>query len=186
MQASSVVTCLWPGLPRLWWKGEWGAFGTALGFAGVVNFGLLASFIWPHWLPSWGVATLWIGAIGYWMASFWHGHCWLVKLRGGTDSEVRQGLFVEAQAEYLKGHWFEAESLLKRLVTEDGGDVDAQLGLVALYRRTGRLAEAAAALQQLERAEGAGKWQLEIGRERQLLADGQAEAGPTANAGTSA
>ncbi|MCH5376697.1 MAG: hypothetical protein JJ992_22255, partial [Planctomycetes bacterium] len=43
MQALSLVTCLWPGLPHLWWRGDWRALMVGVFFAIVVNLGLLTT-----------------------------------------------------------------------------------------------------------------------------------------------
>jgi hypothetical protein len=78
-------------------------------------------------------------------------------------------LFVRAQAEYLRGHWYEVETLLGQLLDEQDSDVDAQLLLTTLYRRTGRIEEGQRKLEELERMDGAEKWALEIARERDML-----------------
>jgi cytochrome c-type biogenesis protein CcmH/NrfG len=78
-------------------------------------------------------------------------------------------LFIQAQAEYLKGHWFEAETLLGQLLENQDSDVDAQLMLATLYRRTGRIEDGRRKLQELERMDGANKWVLEMAREREML-----------------
>jgi hypothetical protein len=168
MQAVSVVTCLWPGLPQLWWRGDWRGLLTAVSFALAVNLGLLASFIWLDWFPGWAVTGGWIAAFGYWLASIWHGHRWLADFRGDYQNPAREGLFVQAQTEYLRGHWLEAETLLKRLAAESAGDAEAQLILATLYRRTRRFAEAETVLEKLERTDRARPWLIEIRRERRL------------------
>jgi cytochrome c-type biogenesis protein CcmH/NrfG len=78
-------------------------------------------------------------------------------------------LFVRAQTEYLKGHWFEAETLLGQLLEEQDSDVDAQLMLATLYRRTRRVEDGQSKLKVLERMDGAEKWALEMAREREML-----------------
>jgi len=168
MQSISVVTCLWPGLPQLWWRGDWRGLLTAVCFALAVNLGLLASFVWLDWFPGWAVTGGWIAALGYWLASIWHGHRWLTDFRGDCQNPAREHLFVQAQTEYLRGHWLEAEALLKRLAAEPAGDAEAQLTLATLYRRTRRFAEAETMLEQLERTDEARPWLTEIRRERRL------------------
>jgi cytochrome c-type biogenesis protein CcmH/NrfG len=76
--------------------------------------------------------------------------------------------------EYLKGAWFEAESLLGKLVAQDHRDVDARLMLASLLRHTRRPLEARRQLDELQRLEKAEKWQVEIERERQLLKQAEA------------
>jgi len=87
---------------------------------------------------------------------------------GRQPDKASEDLFIQAQTEYLKGHWCEAESLLRKLVNE-AQDVDAHLSLAALYRQTNRCDEARSVLRMLERFDGAEKWRFEIERERLLL-----------------
>ena len=80
-----------------------------------------------------------------------------------------RGLFIQAQAEYLKGHWFEAETLLRRILRHCSRDADALLMLATLYRRTKRWDEARRQLDRLDRLDGSRKWRLEIAQERERL-----------------
>jgi hypothetical protein len=57
------ITCLWPGLPRLWWRGDWRALLGALAFAAALNLGLLSVLVWSQSLPGWLLAAGW-AAIG--------------------------------------------------------------------------------------------------------------------------
>ncbi len=83
--------------------------------------------------------------------------------------ELLEDLFARAQGEYLKGNWFECEVAINRLLEEKPDDVDARLLLASLLRRLGHGEEARQRLRELATLEGAGKWQLEIAREWQLL-----------------
>ena len=74
---------------------------------------------------------------------------------------------------YLRGDYFQAERLLGNLLREDSRDLEARLMLATLLRHTGRTDEAAAELNVLVRLEGAGKWELEIQRERELLREAE-------------
>jgi hypothetical protein len=172
MQASSLLACLWPGLPRLWWRGDWRALLIAAFFAIAVNFGLVTSFVWPEMLSTTLQAAVWCSMLVFWAAAVGWGVRQLGALRGPLADSAQQDLFVQAQAEYLKGHWLEAESLLRQLIERNDRDADAPLMLVALYRRTGRSEAAAEQLDALENMDGAEKWSLEIGRERRLLTRG--------------
>ena len=169
MQASSLVTCLWPGLPQLWWRGDWRALLVALGFAAALNLALVSSFLWPETLPPGVLAVGWVAIAVFWAMGCWHGHRSLPRLRGMTISAQREDLFLRAQQEYLKGHWYEAEALLGQLLDEHPGDVDAQLMRATLYRHLGRIDEGRNQLNALECMDGAEKWALEIARERALL-----------------
>jgi len=169
MQASSFVTCFWPGLPQLWWRGDWRALLTALGFAAAVNLALVSSFLWPEMLPSPLLAIGWVGILAFWTICIWHGRRCVPRIRGVHSNREHDTLFVRAQAEYLRGHWFEAETLIGQLLDQQNSDVDAQLMLATLYRRTGRIEDGQSKLQELERMDGAEKWALEMAREREML-----------------
>ncbi len=86
-----------------------------------------------------------------------------------VDAAARDDLFRQALGEYLKGAWFEAESILGRLVAKDPRDVDARLMLATLLRHTDRPADAQRQLEELDRLEKAEKWRAEIDREWQIL-----------------
>lgn len=163
------LACLWPGLPRLWFRGEVGGLLAACGFAAAVNLLLVTGVLWPE------VAPPVLRAVGLFVAAIW----WLLSLTAslrqfpqfaaGTDDDPHKGLFVTAQGEYLKGSWIEAEALLRKLLRHRSRDCEALLLLAALYRRTGRIDEARLQLQNLARLEASSLWQLEIRTERELL-----------------
>ncbi len=168
MQSSTYIICLWPGLPRLWIRGDWVALAVAVAFAAALNLALVASFIWPNLLPDSLTLAGWIVLGTIWLGSVVQAHRSLPHLREPPQVNDR-GLFIQAQNEYLKGHWFEAETLLRRLLRQCSRDVDARLMLATLYRRTKRYDEA---IKQLDRmvglVEGA-KWRSEIAQERDTL-----------------
>jgi hypothetical protein len=170
MQASSLITCLWPGLPRLWWRGDFRSLLTAVSFAIAVNFALTASFIWPEMLSPSLVGLGWIGLLGFWGVAAWLGFRELDALRKPLLDTKQQDLFARAQTEYLNEHWIEAESALLRLIERSQWDVDAHLMLASLCRRTDRQEEALEYLQTLQNMEGGQKWTLEVERERNLIA----------------
>ncbi len=170
MQATSLLPCLWPGLPRLWRRGDWWALLTAIGFAVLFNGAVVCTFAWPHWLPTWVTFVGWTGITLIWAVSVWHEYRCLPRIQT-EENAAGENLFAKAQLEYLNGDWFEAESLLQQVLKDNEDDVDARLMLATLYRRTGRVEEADDCLCQLERMERADKWLLEIARERNLIAD---------------
>jgi len=110
-----------------------------------------------------------MATIGFWIVSAWNSHKWVVRTRRLSKRPGFDQLFVQAQSEYLKGHWLEAETLLKQLLEQSDRDVDAHLLLASVYRRSNRRADAICQLDLLSRLERAGKWGLEIEQERQLL-----------------
>ncbi len=172
MHASSLLVCLWPGLPRLWWRGDWRALLVAIFFAVAVNFSVLTSFVWPETLSFRWQLLGWMSLLGLWGISVVWGARQLAGLSAPRDGAALQDLFVQAQSEYLRGHWLEAESLLRQVLQRSDRDVDARLLLAALCRRTGRLEACAQQLATLESIAGSEKWSMEIGRERRLLHSG--------------
>ena len=170
MQSTSLLACLWPGLPQLWRRGDWRALLTAIGFAALLNSAVICTYAWPGCVPRWVTVTGWMAIILYWVSSAWHAYRRLPGLAVDGGNPVVDDLFSRAQKEYLNRDWFEAESLLKRILKDRRNDVDARLMLATLYRRTNRNSEADECLCRLERMDGAHKWALEIGRERNLLA----------------
>jgi hypothetical protein len=175
MQGSSLLTCLWPGLPRLWWRGDWRGLLTAIGFAAALNLGLVTSFLWPQSLPSSVVVGGWVAILVFWLTSAWQGRRHLPEVCGTAGSPKNEDLFLRAQGEYLKGHWYEAETLCRQLLQQSEGDVETRLMLATLCRRTGRIEDASRELAKLEQMDGADKWALETARERRLLERAEAE-----------
>ena len=180
MRAANLLTrlargavCLWPGLPRLW-QGEWRSLLLSVGLAAAVNALLLLTFVLPHAVGGWLlvgwllVGTGWI--IGIWRTARRAAHA--------VEADARQeDLFLQAQAQYLRGHWFEAQAALEKLLSRQPRDVDAHLMLATLYRRTGRTREARRQLRILRRIDGAEKWELEIEQERRHAQRAPAAAG---------
>ena len=173
------AACLWPGLPQLWFRGAWFGLIVAAGFAVVVNGLLAATFVWTAWLDPRLRTAGWIGLGAVWLLALvvarWDlGIDWAVgrrwsrlRRRAGLPDGYCEGmstddLYREAQTQYLRGNYLQAETMLCHLTDRLGGDVDAQLMLATLYRHTGRLEEAAERLRRLELLEDAGKWQQEI------------------------
>ena len=175
MQVSSWFICLWPGLPRLWWRGDWRALFTAIAFALVLNLWLVASFLWTELLPAKVLVAGWVVTIAFWVLSLWQGRRAWAEIQSGGGERAPEDLFIQAQQEYLNRHWFEAEHLLRDLVRRHERDAEAQLLLATLYRRTHRLPEAEAQLDAVERLESAARWQLEIAQERRLIQRAQSE-----------
>ncbi len=172
MTFASVLTCLWPGLPALWLRGQPRGLVVALVFAAIFNFALVATFLWPNWIgvafpqnAVWSViGVVWLAAVG---RSLWR----MPGLLSAEPTDLAdEDLFRKAQTEYLKGHWVETESLLERMLRHHPEDPDARLMLATLYRHTKRADEAEQQLRKLQRQPGGGKWYLEIQHERKHLA----------------
>jgi len=162
---------LWPGLPQLWRRGTWSALACAVAFAALLNGAVLVSFLWTELVPpvarnlAWlAVGVIWVGAGAF---------SWLWDSQQAACPEAAAGrradAFAEALDHYLKGNWFEAESVLGELLRRSPRDIEAGLMMASLLRHTGRFDEAAGHLDRIERFEGGQTWGLEIRRERQYL-----------------
>lgn len=171
MSAPSNLTCLWPGLPHLWWRGDWRGLGIAIGFGAVLNLFWIGTFVWPELLPANVRSGGWLVLCVIWAVAIWHGRRSLLEWANGHEIRSGDTLFIRAQTEYLQGNWYEAESLLQEAVREDRRDADSGLMLAAIYRRRQRYDEAREMLDRLSRMETADRWCVELRRERQLLGE---------------
>ena len=168
---------LWPGLPWLWAHGSWSALAVAVGFAALVNLAILSSLVWSELLAPSVRTACWTAVVAIWGSSAALCYGWDRRRQAADDqSGPEQRCFDEALEHYLKGNWFEAERVLVGLLQGNPRDIDARLMIATLLRHTGRLDEAARQLDQLQRLEDARKWELEISREREWLAEARAQA----------
>lgn len=167
---------LWPGLPQLWDRGSGPGLVLALGSAAMLNAALLGTLVWSEWLPPGVRSALWLGVAVVWSGSALVSQGLKRPAGGGEDSSsTTEPLFVQALGLYLQGDWFEAERTLVTLLRRNPRDVDARFLIATLLRHTARLDEAARQLDQVERLEASRKWELEISRERALIAQARAE-----------
>lgn len=168
MRGMPPVICCWPGLPKLWLRGDGASLAMAVAFGAALN-GLLVSWLLrPAWLPASISVAAWMVFGGVWLWATLRECRQLPSLLAPVSAADHRGLFLQAQGEYLQGHWFEAESVLSELLRHTPRDVDARLLLATLYRRTKRYAEALTELKRLEQFDQAVKWQAEIVTERRL------------------
>ncbi len=170
MRRTPWAAFLWPGVPQLVGRGSWTALVVALGAAALLNVALLATFAWTELLAPNLRILYWLLLLGAWSGgaglSLW------IDRRRRTPAENEDGkdLFRDTLDHYLQGNWPEAEEGLGRLLRRNRRDVEARLMLATLLRHRGRPEEAARQLEALCCSEEAGKWELEISREKQLLA----------------
>lgn len=163
------IFCLWPGLPKLWLQSKLSALLVAVVFAGFLQGMMLTSFVWTG-LASPAVRTMgWLIAGFVWFVSTARELRRLPYLSGRDHRDQTDALFREAQTEYLKGNWYQAQALLEQILRHNAGDVDAGLMLASLYRHVGRWEEASEQLRQLDRFELSARWRLEIQKEREHL-----------------
>jgi hypothetical protein len=144
----------------------------ACGFAVLLDIAILSTWVWTELLDLPFRIFAWSGVLLFWLGSVAAGVMQMRALLRVPSPESVDELFVRAQAEYLKANWFECEVAINQLLEETPRDVDALLLLASMLRRLGHGEEARQQLRTLATLDGAGKWQLEIAREWQLLRDG--------------
>ncbi len=169
MESVHYVTCLWPGLPELWWRGRLSALPAAVGFALAINFVLVTRFIYPEWLPS-GLAAMafWIGLIA-WGFLVYRNIRELPEIVFPRAVSEAPDVFPDAQLAYLKGDWKLAEQLLNDVLAIEHRDAPALLLLAGVYRITQRHESAQMLMKEISRLEVADGWYLEVAAERQRL-----------------
>jgi len=167
MNQSPYVTCLWPGLTQLWWRGRLVALLHAVAFAVVVNFYLFCRFVYPQWLPSgvldflfWFTLVTWIGLL------IRDAKALPVIFHQMTVTNDNSGSFTDALCHALKGQCHEAEGLLTDMLAIEPRDPPSLLLLASVYRRTHRLEAANLLLREIRNLEVADGWWLEIQAEQ--------------------
>jgi hypothetical protein len=150
----------------LWWRGEGSGLLTAALFGIWLNAAVLETFLSVLANPWWRVAN-WAILGCFWLVAFRRAAGNLSQIYHG-DAHYNDELFARAQAEYLRGQWFEAESLLLRLLREEPSDAEGRLLLATLYRHTRRPDLAQTQLDRLERMPEGARWRWEIVQERKL------------------
>jgi hypothetical protein len=174
MQRMPWTVYLWPGLPQIVGRGNWSALALAIGAAALLNVTLLGSWVWTELIAPELRILCWalLGAV--WGVSALMS-AWLDRRQAAMENpDPAQDLFGEALDHYLRGNWFEAERTLGKVLRRNGRDLEARLMRATLLRHTKRWEEAARELNLLVRLEGARKWELEMRRERELLAEARA------------
>lgn len=167
---------LWPGLAGLWLRGHWFDLVLGAGFALAVNFTLIVAFVWPQLvtrdLPKWAAPLAgWVLVLWFWVVGWRRSACTLAQQAAKSlqPDAVSDTLLCEAQLEYVKGHWLEAETLLLRLVSRRPGDAEARLLLASVYRRSGNCPQARQQLAELSNLPAAVRWHEEIALENRKL-----------------
>ncbi len=176
MRAAVLLTCLWPGLTRLWLRGNWIGLVWATAFAAVVNVLLVATFVWPQWLAISLLLVGWPVAGCVWTYFAWTAFRDLSESYplGRSDPQSDAAIderFAQAQTEYLRGDWYKAETLLVQILRSRPHDVEARLLLVTSFRHTKRVDDARRQLRLLTSHEASEKWKWEIAREQERLAE---------------
>lgn len=175
MLAPDRLSCFWPGLARAWWRGSVAGLAAALGFGWGLSILMLATFVWPNWFSPWLVAVCWLAMLVFWLVESVRSHWHLGRLQRDAGPVAGDERFGQAQSEYLRGNWFEAESLLHAILTETPRDAESHLLLAGVLRHSRRWSSALRRLEQLELLDTAARWTFEIRRERQLIEQRQEE-----------
>ena len=180
MRDVSRIAHLWPGLSRLWHQGDARGLGAAVAFTVLLNLVLWASFLCSDAAGSAWRGMGWASVLVFWSVGLWRSVRRRASGSGSAAPPGQQDLFVRAQAEYLKGHWVEAQTLLEQLIRQDPGDLESHLLLASVFRRTCRIELARRQIRQLNDLDGAAKWGLETRRELALLEGASAASARTA------
>ncbi len=166
------LSCLWPALPELWFRGRLRALPTAIAFGLGLNFVLVARFIYPEWFSfSLVKVGTWLG-IAAWLFCVIRNVRELPTLLHPRKANPMPDRFVDAHLAFLRGQWSVAETLLSDGLAIEQRDPPALLLLAGVYRHTGRLDAARQCIQTLRVTEAADRWWLEVdAEEKRLLRD---------------
>jgi len=181
MRLSLWMASLWPGSAWAWRLGRWQGLALAVAFAVVVNGALIATFADSRGLSAVTARTIasigWVSVLGLWaLGLVWLRRDWPRLSAEGSEKADAQtdGLFRQAQHEYLKGHWIEAEILIGSLLARRPADVEATLLLASIQRRSKRWREAKRTLHDLQQM-AEEEWLLEIGVELEQIEESESE-----------
>jgi hypothetical protein len=162
MPKTAYLTCLWPGLARLWWMGDWKSLGVALSFAALFNLAAFYSvFPAPSVAPHWLFAG-WVVVISWWGASIHSAWVELPMLVGVSTALSSAAELAHAQTAYLKRDFVATEGMIGKVLKNQPGDPAVRLLLASTFRQTGRIPEARALLSSLQSDPAAFTWQFEI------------------------
>jgi hypothetical protein len=167
----SRTLCCWPGLAGLWLRGQWSSLLVAVGFSLILNLALVSTFVWPGVLGTPVKQLMWPLVVSVWLLFGWKSWCFLKRCEPSSPEPGQDddGLFIQAQTEYLKGDYSAVERLLVERLQAQSRDAESRLLLVSLYRRTGRVEQARRQLDLLQRLDDSIRWRFEMDRERRRL-----------------
>ena len=175
MRWDKFLMCCWPGLSRLWLRGHWSALLVAIGFGVLLNLALVSTFLWPNSLGATFPMVVWPTLCLVWVVSCWVTIRTLPDVmavgRQSRENTEKTGdtLFNQAQREYLRGNWIDAEKLLARRLELEPRDMESRLLLATLLRHSRRLARARSELDSMQKFDESINWKFEIRREGQLI-----------------
>lgn len=170
---------LWPGLPHLWVRGSLAGLLLALAFSVLLNVLILATLVWPAWLPPRLRLACAATALGLWIAALWETRGELRRLAQERESaeapeqapaeDPNNALLREAQRGYLRGDLRSAETALRKAVRQDRDDFEAKFWLVSVARKGGRIRRAERLLARIERLDAAAAWRHELADEQRRI-----------------
>ena len=175
MRWGPLLMCGWPGLPGLWFRGQMSSLLVAIGFSILLNLALVSTFLWPRSMGETFPIVAWPMILLIWGTSTWLAYHRVTDVMSVpvsekvADPERPDTLFIQAQREYLGGHWEEAESLLRRRIQSAPRDMESRLLLATLLRHSRRLDQARDQLDEMKRFDESLEWDFEVDRERQLI-----------------
>ena len=89
MGVSPWISCFWPGLPRLWWRGDWSGLLIAALFGLALNVSLVETFLTPeNTSAGWKVGIWGVLAI-FWLVCFRRGRWLFANGRWGRQAPRR-------------------------------------------------------------------------------------------------
>jgi hypothetical protein len=185
MEARYYLTCLWPGLAEVWWRGRLTGLPAAVAFTFALNLYLIARYLYPEWIAG-GLVSLgfWVGLLvwAFYVVRSVRELPGLIAPRSVSEQPDR---FAEARSAYLRGEWPEAEGLLTDVLAIEPRDPPALLLLAGVYRHTGRLEAATLLMNEIRRLEVADSWWLEVRAESHRLESAIGRSKPASSDGES-
>ncbi len=169
MLASSRLTCFWPGLSAAWYRGNTSSLAIAIVSTWVLALLLLATFVWPQWVSSLALRSLWLLAMVIWVAASARSQWQFSRLMQVSKPLEAKDHFLLAQTDYLAGNWFEAEAKLLQILHDFPRDAESQLLLIGVLRHTRRFRPALRRLTHLQTLDSSARWSYEINRERAII-----------------
>ena len=163
-------------------QSPWEGFLLAFGLGLAINTGAIAIFAWQQGLatgvPGLVAATGWVLVLGFLvLSSRFAAQRKRVAVVADPETDT---VFRDAQHEYLRNHWLEAETLIKRLLKRRPQDVESLLLLASIQRRTQQVSEARRTLVKMSNIPAAAHWLAEMETERKLVDQLAADASPQA------
>jgi hypothetical protein len=172
------ISCYWPGLASAWHRGNTTSLAVALLACWFFIWLLLASFVWPQWMPVYVVRSLWLTGVGGWIVASARSHWTFSSLIQASKPLVPDDEYMQAQSEYLTGNYFEAEEKLLRILHDYPRDAESQLLLIGVLRHTQRFQAAMRRISALESWDSAARWTYEISSEKRLIEKRMSQANP--------